>query len=119
MIRKNISLLAVVMIFGLAGFAGTAEASVDVRFAKVERIGPDPRLVTELNSGYMVQLTDTSANPAWPGVRQFYLAADLGNTGVATLLTAFSLGETVWVRIDGNAEVGQRIRIIFVNAPAQ
>ena len=119
MINKKVLHGVVIMVFGLMCFAGTAQASVDVAVAKIERIGPDPRCANEVSSGVMVQLTDTSANPAWPGVRQFYLSAALGNTGVATLLTAFSLGETVWVRIGGSAESGSLISIIFVNAPAQ
>ena len=117
MINKKISHFAVVMILGLFCFVGTAQAT-DVAVAKIERIGPDPRFISLASSGVMVQLSDTSANPAWPGVRQFYLSAELGNTGVATLLTAFSLGENVWVRIAGNAESGSLIEIIFVNAPA-
>ncbi len=117
MINKRILHVALIMILGLVGFTGTAQASVDVAVAKIERIGPDPRFANTASSGVMVQLIDTSASPAWPGVRQFYLSADLGNTGVATLLTAFSLGELVWVRIGGTAESGSLISIIFVNAP--
>jgi hypothetical protein len=118
MINKKILHIAVIMMLGLVCFAGTAQASVDVALAKIERIGPDPRFADTASSGVMVQLTDTAATPAWAGVRQFYLSAALGNTGVATLLTAFSLGETVWVRIGGAAETGSLITIIFVNAPA-
>jgi hypothetical protein len=118
MINKKILHVALIMTLSLVGFTGTAHAVVDVAVAKIERIGPDPRFTNASSSGVMVQLTDTSANPAWPGVRQFYLSAELGNTGVATLLTAFSLGEFVWVRIGGAAESGSLISIIFVNAPA-
>ena len=117
MINKKILHAAVIMILGLMCFTGTAQASVDVAVAKIERIGPDPRFADSASSGFMVQLTDTAANPAWTGIRQFYLSAALGNTGVATLLTAFSLGELVWVRIGGTAESGSLISIIFVNAP--
>jgi len=118
MINKKGLHVAVIMILGLVCFAGTAQASVDVAVAKIERIGPDPRFANASSSGVMVQLSDTSGDPAWAGVRQFYLSSALGNTGVATLLTAFSLGETVWVRIGGAAESGSLISIIFVNAPA-
>jgi len=118
MINKKVLHGAVIMILGLMCFAGTAQASVDVWEAKIERIGPDPRFADSASSGFMVQLSDTDANPAWPGIEQFYLSAALGNTGIATLLTAFSLGETVWVRIGGAAEKGSLISIIFVNAPA-
>ncbi len=109
--------LAALVMAGSAFFSAPALADVDVASAKIERLGPDPRFAST-SSGYMVQFSDTAANPAWAGVRQFYLSDDLGNTGIATLLTAFSLDETVWVRIAGTAEAGSLVTIIFVNAPA-
>ncbi len=121
MISRKISYMARLMVLVLAGsvcFGAAAHASVDVAFAKIERIGPDPRFTTTASSGFMVQLTDVTASPQWSGIRQFYLSAALGNAGVATLLTAFSLGETVWVRIGGTGEAGSLITIIFLNAPA-
>ena len=120
MIIKKISRMVRPTALVLAGcvfFSGAAHA-LDVASAKIERLGPDPRFISTASSGYMVQLSDSAASPQWAGVRQFYLSADLGNTGVATLLTAFSLGETVWVRIAGTGESGSLIEIIFVNAPA-
>jgi len=66
----------------------------------------------------MVQLEDVGGSPAWAGVRQSYLSAILGNGGLATMLTAFSLGENVFVRIAGTGQEGSLITIIFVNAPA-
>ena len=121
MISKKISYMARLMVLVLAGtvcFSAAAHASISVPFAKIERIGPDPRFSTTASSGFMVQLTDEGISPQWSGIRQFYLSAALGNAGVATLLTAFSLGETVWVRIAGTGESGSLITIIFVNAPA-
>ena len=93
-------------------FSPAAHADVDVFSAQIMRLGIDPRF-----EGPMVQLTDTGATPAWTGVRQFYLSTTLGNSGLATMLTAFSLGETVFVRIAGNADPGSLVTIIFVNAP--
>lgn len=109
--------LAALVMAGSAFFSAPAQADVDVAFAKIERLGPDPRFATT-SSGYMVQFSDTAASPAWAGIRQFYLSAELGNPGIATLLTAFSLDETVWVRIAGTAETGSLVTIIFVNAPS-
>ncbi len=122
MISKKISYMARLMVLVLAGsvcFSAAAHASIDVSLAKIERIGPDPRFSTTASSGFMVQLTDVTASPLWSGIRQFYLSAALGNSGVATLLTAFSLGETVYVRIAGTGESGSLITIIFLNAPAE
>lgn len=120
MIIKKISHMLQFMVLVLAGsvcFGTAAHADIDVALAKIERLGPDPRFAST-SSGYMVQLTDTAANPQWTGIRQYYLSSELGNTGVATLLTAFSLDERVWVRIAGTGESGSLIKIIFVNAPA-
>ena len=94
-------------------FSPAAHAEVDVVSASIVRIGIDPRF-----EGPMVQLTDDSATPLWTGVRQFYLSATLGNGGLATMLTAFSLGESVFVRIAGTGASGSLVTIIFVNAPA-
>ena len=108
MIRRVIAIIAV-----CAVLSPVAQADIDVPFAKIVRLGIDPRF-----EGPMVQLEDTAANPQWTGVRQFYLSQALGNGGLATMLTAFSLGENVWVRIAGTGESGSLITIIFVNAPA-
>jgi hypothetical protein len=43
------------------------------------------------------------------------LSSDLGNQGQAIFLAAYSLGETVWVRIAGDASAGSLITIIFMN----
>ena len=119
MISKKISQMALLMVLaGSVCFSAAAHASIDVALGKIERLGPDPRLISTSSSGFMVQLTDTHPSPKWSGIRQFYLSAALGNSGIATLLTAFSLGETVWVRIAGTGESGSLIEIIFVNAPA-
>ena len=116
MIRTRISYMVRLVLMVMAGWAmltPVANADVDVFSAKIERLGPDPRF-----EGPMVQLSDTGSSPAWTGIRQFYLSSTLGNAGLATMLTAFSLGETVFVRIAGTAESGSLITIIFVNAPA-
>jgi hypothetical protein len=94
------------------GFANMAQA-LDVASARIARIGIDPRF-----EGAMVQLIDQADQPAWSGTRQFYLSSDMGDGGLATILTAFSLGENVWVRIAGDAAAGSLITIVFVNAPA-
>ena len=116
MIRKNVSYMIRLIVMVMAGWAflaPAANADVDVFNAKVVRVGIDPRF-----EGPMVQLEDVGGSPAWTGVRQFYLSSTLGNGGLATMLTAFSLGENVFVRIAGTATSGSLVTIIFVNAPA-
>ncbi len=115
MSRKNISYMVRLIVMVAAGWAfltPAANADVDVFTAKIIRVGIDPRF-----EGPMVQLEDVGASPVWTGVRQFYLSEILGNGGLATMLTAFSLGENVFVRIAGTAEPGSLVTIIFVNAP--
>ena len=86
----------------------TANA-LDVADCTIARIGIDPRF-----EGPPVQLIDNSgAN--WTGARQFYLSSTLGNQGLATLLTAYSLTKTVWVRIAGDGSAGSLIEILFIN----
>jgi len=83
--------------------------ALDASNTQIMRIGADPRF-----EGAMVQLDDLT-DQGWTGVRQFYLSSTLGNQGLATLLTAYSLGKTVWVRIAGTGEPGSLIQIIFIN----
>lgn len=109
--RKNTStLMLCVLVLGSLIFLPTmASADVDVPICSIVKIGVDPRF-----EGSPVQLDDQS-DVRWTGARQFYLSSDLGNQGLAVLLTAYSLGETVWVRIAGDASSGSLIKIIFVN----
>ena len=92
----------------------TASADVDVANARIDRIGLFSPNATR---GAMVQLTDLSSNPAWPGSRQFFLSqAVLGNEGLAMVLTAFTMGQPLWVRVAGNADPLSLITVIYVNA---
>ena len=94
-------------------FSSAAQADVDVGSAKIRLIGIDPRF-----QGPMVMLEDTAAtNKLWTGTRQFYLSSTLGNPGLATMLTAISLGQSVFVRIAGTGTEGSLVTIIFLNAP--
>ena len=86
-----------------------ANATVDSGQNTIIKVGADPRF-----EGAMVQLDDLTDNK-WTGVRQFYLSSALGNQGLATLLTAYSMGKTIWVRIVGDGSPGSLVEIIFVN----
>ena len=91
-----------------------ASADVDVASARIDRIGLFSPNATR---GAMVQLTDLSSNPKWAGSRQFFLSqAVLGNEGLAMVLTAFTMGQPLWVRIAGNADPLSLITVIYVNA---
>jgi len=108
--KNTFTLLICVLVLGsLVILPAMASADVDVPVCIIGRIGVDPRF-----EGPPVQLDDKS-DVNWTGARQFYLSSELGNQGLAVLLTAYSLGETVWVRIAGDASAGSLITIIFMN----
>ena len=109
--KKNTTtlLLCMLVLGSLIVLPAMASADVDVPICSIGRIGVDPRF-----EGPPVQLDDQS-DVNWTGARQFYLSSELGNQGLAVLLTAYSLGETVWVRIAGDASAGSLVTIIFMN----
>lgn len=117
MVRNKLSLTFWVFSAIITSFAMQPQLAhaVDVESARIVRLGIDPRV--EPSAGPMVQLEDEGTIKKWTGVRQFYLSPTLGNSGYATMLTAFSMGQPVWVRIAGDASSGSLISIIFVNAP--
>ena len=67
------------------------------------------------DGGTVVLKLDDQSDTVWVGERAFYLHPDLGKTGYATLLTAYSLGKTVRVRIEGTAEPGSLITHLYIN----
>ena len=80
----------------------------------IKKIGVSPGAGGAGSAGYMVQLDDTGSPQAWSGTVQFYLSDDLGDSGLATLLTAYSLGKTVWARTAGTTP-GSLITILYMN----
>lgn len=109
---KKLSMVAmVVCVLVLAlTMVPSAASALDVSIARIVKVGYNAAM-----EGATVQLEDMRANPAWTGVRQFYLSAGLGNRGLATLLTAYSLQKTVWVRIEDPGDPGSLISVIYIN----
>ncbi|MBW1717554.1 MAG: hypothetical protein JRJ77_17345 [Deltaproteobacteria bacterium] len=109
---KKMSILVVLVVAGLSLIIiPTTANALDVASCTINRVGvaggyPNPNLV---------QLIDQAASPAWPGYMTFFLDSSLGNEGLATLLTAYSMGKTVWVRIPAGAISGALITIIHIN----
>lgn len=88
-------------------------SAVDVANARIDRIGIFNPNATR---GAMIQLTDLSNSPAWSGSRQFFLAQDpLGKEGLATVLTAYSMGKNLWVRIAGDGSPLSLITVVYIN----
>jgi len=112
---KNLSISTVLIIVALSLIILPlkANASVDCAVAKISRIGMYPGAFG--TKGIMVQLIDQAPTPSWPGARTFYLSDTVGNEGYAALLTAYSMGKTLWVRIAGDASPGSLIIILHIN----
>ena len=93
----------------LLSLPANAQTYYDCKAAQISKAG-----VTA--SGIIVRLADVSDTPKWTGARNFYLAENVGKTGLAVALTGLSLGKTLWCRIeDPNAAQGSLISIIYVN----
>ena len=108
--NKMFSLVfAMFLVASLMIIPAVANAAVDSGSNTIIKVGADPRF-----EGAMVQLDDLT-DTKWTGIRQFYLSSALGNQGLATLLTAYSMGKTIWVRIAGDGSPGSLVEIIFVN----
>jgi len=107
--KATSTLILCVVVLGTLAILPSVANAVDVPTCQIVKIGCDPRF-----EGPPIQLVDTRGI-AWTGPRQFYLSSSLGNQGLAVLLTAYSLGKTVWVRIAGDASSGSLITVIFVN----
>ena len=85
--------------------------AADCSSATITRLGNNP--ASSVASPFMVQL-DCADDAIWPGTLTLYLSNDLGEAGLATLLTAYSLGKTVWARTQGTVP-GSIVSIIYIN----
>jgi len=109
---RAILFFAIIVSFLLVVGASNVFAA-DCASAVIKRVGSNPSIGATGSSPYMVQL-DCSTDSVWPGTLTLYLSSDLGDGGLATLLTAYSLGKTVWVRTLGITS-GSIVTIIYVN----
>lgn len=89
--RKMILTLCVAlgMLIGGNAFA------VDLDGAVIERIGVNPDVASATTSSNIIFITHSS----FTGTLQCVLTAELGDAGLATALTALSLGQSVWLRV--------------------
>ena len=106
-------MLPVVLFFLIVTIANNIYAA-DCSIATIKRVGTNP--TSSYASGatpYTVQL-DCSNDSVWAGSLTLFLSSELGESGLATLLTAYSLGKTVWVRTLG-VTGGSIVTIIYMN----
>ena len=87
--------------------------AADCEQATIKMVGVNPANTTTGASDYFVRM-DCANDATWPGIISFYLSSDLGDSGLATLLTATSLNLPVWVRTSGIAP-GSLVTVIYMN----
>lgn len=109
---KKILMVPAVLFFLFVISANTLYAA-DCSSAEIKRVGDNPATGAAGASSYMVQL-DCASDAIWRGTLTLYLSEELGDSGLATLLTAYSLGKTVWVRTLG-VDPGSIVTVIYLN----
>ena len=99
-------------------FFGKADcsASVSCSIASIDKVGPATIGVNGKVVASLVNKTSKTVGTWAPNTwRQFYLNPAITNSGLATLLTAYSMNKTVWVQIGGTAEPAALIETIYIN----
>jgi hypothetical protein len=113
---KTKYILVIILVAFSLSFLTAGAYAADVGYATILKIGFYPRITPE-SSGAVVFLDD-SEDIAFTGMRMYYLSTDLGNQGLATFLTAFSMDKKVWVRIGGStgapADNGSLINVVYI-----
>jgi len=72
--------------------------AVDLDGATIERIGVNPGVAGDTTSSNIIFIKHSDVTPTG-GTLQCVLSSDLGDAGLATALTALSLGKPVWLRV--------------------
>lgn len=95
-LTKGMTAAAIVLAMGL--LAGTSYAQTKICFgAEVTRVGVTPPDTANNNTGYRVEVQGGSC--AFPANTPVFLHTDLGDGGMATVLTAFSLNKPLTMRV--------------------
>lgn len=102
-IKKTLSAISIGIFLLLGMTSGTAFAAATCDQTTIQGIGMYPALATADASMYRIWLSCGDAAPDWPGTRTFLLSKSLGDAGYATILTAKSLGKTLFVYAGGTA----------------
>ena len=108
--KMSISIVFIMTALSLLILPATASA-YDCASCTLTRLGMYPGQFGTAD-GFMIQVDD--AADQWIGSRTFYLNDSLGKAGWATILTAYSMGKTVWLRIVSTAP-GSLVTIVHIN----
>jgi hypothetical protein len=96
---KLISAIAGSVLMLTTGIGIATAAQSDCSSAVVSQVGILPTLETTGVSKYIASFDCLDSPEPWSNSVQFKLSSDLGDSGYATLLTAVSLGQTVYLRV--------------------
>ena len=95
--KMSISIVFIMIALSLCILPATANAEpYDCAQCTITRLGMVPGSFGTAD-GFMVQVQDAAGQ--WTGSRTFYLNDTLGKAGWATVLTGYSLGKTLWMRL--------------------
>ena len=109
--RMSISVVFIVIALSLCLLPATAFADYDCIRCTITRVGMYPGVAGTVD-GIMVRVDDEADE--WTGSRTFYLHDDLGKAGLATVLTGYSMGKSLWLRLADTAG-GSLITIVYIN----
>ncbi len=109
-IKKKCSVLLVMAVLLFCSIVSANAATCTA--ANIIKVGVNPTNSVGA-SDYFVML-DCIDNSVWNGNVSYYLSTDLGDSGLATLLTAYSLDKTVWART-ASTGTGSLVTIIYMN----
>ncbi len=114
---KQMGILLILLVAFSITTIPTIASAADIGSATITKVGFYPNVSAGSSGG--IAFLDESNDAHWGGSRMFYLSDALGNQGLATLLTAYSMGKTVFVRIGGSSGAdpvaGSLVNIIYVN----
>lgn len=119
MLKKVISFPLVVLALAcmIIVFAKTDLYAADCKAASVEKVGP-----VLISGKASVVLTLINKSGAYVGTwapntgRQFYLHDTILNQGLATVLTAYSMNRTIWLRTaTSDAAASSLVTIVYIN----
>ena len=109
---KKLSISIVFIMIALSLFILPAIATAyDCAQCTITRLGMFPGQFGTTD-GFLVQVKDAAGE--WTGPRTFYLNDTLGKAGWATVLTGYSLGKTLYLRIVDTTP-GSLITVVHIN----
>ena len=98
----------------------TASAAQICQSANITKVGVLPANQSATASKYTIRIdcVDDGATDAlpWPGERMFMLTQELGDSGYATALTALSLNQPVYVKVE-STKWWSLLSVLYVDSP--